>query len=157
MAINLKQVYLGPNGIVHSALRDWLHLLLDMKRRPSHVNELVLQQVSDIGNMDASGRGAGGVWMSTTGSYPNTVWRLQWPPEVKRLIVSNSNPHGTISNSDLEMAAILLQWLAREALGSIRHQYNGVLQRQHSKSGVGNENVPEFQISARLVRALALR
>ena len=69
-----KMVALGKNGAVYGALLDWKQLLLDMRRRPTHVNELVPQQISDVGNMDASSIGAGGVWMSTSSAYNNIVW-----------------------------------------------------------------------------------
>jgi hypothetical protein len=35
---------------------------------------------------------------------PPTVFRLEWPPEIQAVLVSDSNPTGTISNSDLECA-----------------------------------------------------
>ena len=79
-----------------------------MKARPTHVNELVGQPISDVGNMDALGIGAGGVWMSILGEYVNIVWRVEWPSDISRSVVSDKNPKGTITNSDLEMAAILL-------------------------------------------------
>ena len=42
------------HGVVHAAFLDWKILLIDMKARPTHVNELVGQVISDVGNMDAS-------------------------------------------------------------------------------------------------------
>ena len=61
--------------------------------------------------MDASGIGASGVWMSVRGAYSNMVWRVEWPEDISRSVVSDKNPSDTITNSDLEMAAIILQWL----------------------------------------------
>eukprot|EP00804_Cyclotella_cryptica_P000504 CCRYP_018527-RB/>CCRYP_018527-RB protein AED:0.20 eAED:0.20 QI:0/-1/0/1/-1/0/1/0/268 len=59
---------------------------------------------------------AGGVWfpgdsIPTRGTWkPGTpiVWRLEWPQFVRDNLVSSSNPHGTISNSDLELAGGLI-------------------------------------------------
>ena len=37
------------------------------------------------------------------------MWRYPFPPEVQHALVSQSNPTGTITNSDLEHAAIICQ------------------------------------------------
>ena len=92
-----------------------------MRRRPIHVNKLVPQDTSDVINMDASGIDAGGVWMSITGAYNNIVWQVEWDTEISKRVVSDSNSKGTITNSDLEMADILLQWLILEQIATIFH------------------------------------
>jgi len=46
------------------------------------MNELVSQPISDMCSIDASGIGAGGVWMSKDSSYPPTVWRVEWLVEI---------------------------------------------------------------------------
>ena len=61
--------------------------------------------------MDASGIGTSGVWMRVRGAYSNMVWPVEWPEDISRSVVSDKNPSDTITNSDLEMAAIILQWL----------------------------------------------
>jgi len=109
VSIYPKMVALGIHGLVFKSFDGWRHLLIDMRKRPTHVNELVFQDIADVGNMDTSGIGAGGVWMSTTYDYPNTVWRLEWPEDICCKVVSEKNPKGSITNSDLEMAAIILQ------------------------------------------------
>jgi len=58
--------------------------------------------------MDASVIGAGGVLLSIRGLCKNTVWRVEWLVEVSREVVSDRNPKGSVTKSDLEMAAILL-------------------------------------------------
>ena len=100
--------FMGNNSLVKAALVDWQRLLVDMKARPTHVNELAPQTISDVANMGAAGSGTGGAWMSTTGAYQNTCWRVEWPQQITDLVVSDGNPTGSITNSDLEMAAILL-------------------------------------------------
>ena len=100
---------------------DWYRLLVDMRARSTHVNELVPQAISDVGHMDASGIGAGGVLMSVKGAYRNTVWRVEWPEEISKEVVSDRNPKGSITNSDLEMAALMLQWLVLEHVAPTFH------------------------------------
>ena len=41
-------------------------------------------------------------------SIKSTVWRVNWPQEVRNRLVTQSNPHGDITNSDLEMLGALL-------------------------------------------------
>ena len=36
------------------------------------------------------------------------VWRLQWPPDIQTDLISLDNPKGWITNSDLELAALVL-------------------------------------------------
>ena len=37
------------------------------------------------------------------------IWRVQWPKDITNSVISESNPKGTITNSDLEMAGVVLQ------------------------------------------------
>ena len=68
-----KTAWLGKKGVLYSAFADWRRLLHSMRARQTHVNKLVRQPIANVGYMDASSIGAGGVWMSTTAAYPNTV------------------------------------------------------------------------------------
>ena len=47
-------------------------------------------------------------------ALPPTVFRVKWPPHITAAVISDSNPTGTLTNSDLEMAGLLLLWLAIE-------------------------------------------
>ena len=99
---------------VHQALADFQWMYEDIAARPTRIAELVPLLPSALGYHDASGLGAGGVWYPTPDLdarfYPSQplVWRLQWPADITRNIVSTKNPHGTITNSDLELAGGLL-------------------------------------------------
>jgi len=116
-----KLVRLHKHGAVYAAFLNWKFLLMDIKFRPTHVNELVGQPISYVGNTDASGIGAGGVWMSTSGTYHNIVWRVEWPTDISQSVVSDKNLTSSINNSDLEMAAIFLQWLVLEMIAPMYH------------------------------------
>ena len=39
---------------------------------------------------------------------PETVWRLQWLRDITAAVVTESNPEGIPTNSDLERAAVVL-------------------------------------------------
>jgi hypothetical protein len=100
---------LGRNGPVRRALLDVACLIRDLAKRPTHVSELVPQEPDYTGFCDASAFGAGGVWFGGSKPLPPIVWRIQWPQDITTDVVSDSNPTGRITNSDLEMAGVLLQ------------------------------------------------
>ena len=100
---------------VHDSLEDFRWLLADIKSRPTRIAELVPLLASAEGHHDASGKGAGGVWFPAKHlvprrGYKNTpvLWRLEWPQNIIDDLVTSSNPNGSISNSDLELAGGLL-------------------------------------------------
>eukprot|EP00978_Attheya_sp_CCMP212_P022026 scaffold65090_cov43-Attheya_sp.AAC.1 len=85
-----------------AALNDWRYLLQVANIEPTHCKELVPGDPGYIGYCDAAKRGMGGVWLSGTKQI------------FQQRLVSWSNPKGDITNSDLEMAAHLMRWLALE-------------------------------------------
>ena len=66
--------------------------------------------------VDASGGGAGGVLFGEKEPLQPTVFRLPFPEDVTADVVSDKNKEGKITNSDLEMAAILLVWHTLECI-----------------------------------------
>ena len=92
-------------------------MLDDISKRPTRIAEIVPLLPSALGFHDASGAGAGGVWFPshTIGSRmknKNTLhpllWRYKWPQDIVDNLVTEDNPSGTITNSDLELAGGLL-------------------------------------------------
>ena len=68
-----------------------------------------------VGIMDAALEGTGGVVIGEADACVPTVFRLEWSDKVKALVCTRDNPQGPITNSDLEMAGLLLCWLVMEA------------------------------------------
>ena len=64
---------------------------------------------------DASAHGVGGVIFGEGSACVPTVFRLEWPDDVKA-DVKPRNPEGRITNSDLECAGLLFLWLVMEAI-----------------------------------------
>jgi hypothetical protein len=100
---------------VHQAIADFRWLLNNIAKRPTRIAELVPLLPSALGHHDASGDGAGGVWFPADHLTPRgstlrqpLLWRYQWPPEICGRLITEHNPHGTISISDLEVAGGLL-------------------------------------------------
>jgi hypothetical protein len=109
---------------------------------------------------DVSAFGAGGVWFSGTKPLHPAVWRVEFPPDITSQVISDSNPNGVLTNSDLELAGVLLHYLALE-------QIAGDL--QHIRVAIGCDNTPAVAwttcmatqvlspIAFRLLRGLAMR
>ena len=103
------------NKDVHQSLCDFRWILNNLSERPTRIAELVPLLPSALGHHDASGVGAGGVWFPAQGLQPRgcqtsspLLWRYQWPKDVASRLITDKNPHGTISISDLELAGGLL-------------------------------------------------
>ena len=103
-----KSVGLGANSEVQAALEDMCTLLHLLLSRPTHVRELVPDMPHYVGYHDAAAAGAGGVWFSLTNDMPPFVWRTTFPPDIESEVVSDDNPDGRLTNSDLELAAEVL-------------------------------------------------
>lgn len=67
-----------------------------------------------VGIKDASSHGVDGVIVRENKGCPPTVFRLQWPPDISADINMAENPNGQLSNSDLDLAGLLLLWLVME-------------------------------------------
>ena len=103
------------NKGVHHALEDFRWMLDSIASRPTRISELIPLAPSAEGHHDASGLGAGGIWFPSSSVTPRSgftaqplVWRFQWPSYVTDLLVTDNNPSGTITNSDLELAGGLM-------------------------------------------------
>jgi hypothetical protein len=104
---------------VHEALNDFRWMFNDITSRPTRIQELIPLSTSALGFHDSSGSAVGGVWFPHQSlhprKYPNTipshrpiVWRFQWPSDIVNNLVTSTNPSGSISISDLELAGGLL-------------------------------------------------
>ena len=72
-----------------------------------------------VGTKDASGHGVGGVIVGEGRACTPKVFRLQWPQFIKDALQTRENPQGTITNSDLEMAGLLLLWMVMQEVCQI--------------------------------------
>ena len=96
---------------LHDFLDDirWLHHQLGT--RPTLISETYPRQPCGIGACDASGHGMGGVYFQHTQDQGTTayLWRAAFDDKITQRITSDKNPKGTITNSDLELAATIAQ------------------------------------------------
>ena len=66
----------------HSNLRFWRRLCAEMPTRPTYLVEIVQRLPTNIGFTDASGLGAGGVWIDPNKDGRNYAWHLPWPEDI---------------------------------------------------------------------------
>ncbi|KAK1733494.1 hypothetical protein QTG54_015782 [Skeletonema marinoi] len=85
-------------------------------RIPTKCKQLVLGDPWYVGVKDASSFGVGGIVVGEEKPVVPTVFRLEWPQTIRDNLVSEANPTGSITNSDLEFAGLLLLWLVMEAI-----------------------------------------
>jgi len=152
-------VYLHRNAPLLSAIKDMRTILRESTTRPTRCNELVAGWPDYVGICDASSFGAGGVIIGELSACRPTVFRVQWPPDITASVVSDTNKQGTLTNSDLEMAGLLLLWLM------IKHVCSGLAEKRVALFSDNSPTVSWVQrmacrsslIAEQLLRVLALR
>jgi hypothetical protein len=152
-------VYLQQNKALRQALILCRTLLRKSTTQPTRCKELVQAWPDYIGICNASSFGFGGVIVGENSECPPTVVRMQWPKDITDNVKSDSNPKGTITNSDLEMAGLLIIFLVmEEVIGNLKE----------ANIALVSDNTPTISwvmrlasrhsiVAANLVAALALR
>jgi hypothetical protein len=67
-----------------------------------------------VGVVNASSYRVGGVIIGKLSPCPPKVFRQQWPPNVTESGISGTSQGGKLTNSDLELAGLVLFWLMIE-------------------------------------------
>jgi hypothetical protein len=116
---------LGRDSEVRAALLDLANMVAQLGVRPTHVKELVPDDDHYVGYCDACAAGAGGVWFSGDLPLEPRVWRVAFPSDISSQVVADSNPTGTLTNSDLEMAAVLLHYMVLQQCTPMKHKRAG--------------------------------
>jgi hypothetical protein len=94
-------------SLLRTALQDWKTLMLQLSN-PIALHSIVPQVPDILAGCDASLAGVGGwLWRPAQPQILH-VWRYPFPTTIQRLMVSVNNPSGTVNNSELELAAIVL-------------------------------------------------
>ncbi len=123
-----KRIILGANSEVRAALEDLCTLLRILASRPTHVKELVPDMPQYVGYHDAAAEGAGGVWFSLVDNMSPKVWRAAFPQDIAYEVVSDNNPTGRLTNSDLELSAkVMAVGVALAVAPHVKHVLLGTL------------------------------
>jgi hypothetical protein len=118
---------LGRLSEVRAALLDLAVMVQSLAKRPTHIKELVPGDDHYVGYCDACATGAGGVWFSGKLHIAPIVWRVAFGPEIAGQVVSDTNPRGRLTNSDLELAAVLLHYMVLQQQVDMRFKRAGAL------------------------------
>ena len=112
-----------------------------------------------MGVKDASKHGVGGVILGEKEGCTPTVFWLAWPDDIKQDVNTYDNPGGRLTNSDLEMAGLLLLWLVMEDVCGIRSGHHVALFSDNSPTVNWVKRLASKRslVAAQLLRALALR
>jgi hypothetical protein len=145
-------VYLQCNPVLRAAIMGCRTLLWESSDSPTQCRELVGGWPDYV--CDALSNGVGSVIFDENESCIPTVFRWEWPNEIKDLYHND-----TITNLDLEMAGFLLLWLVTEFVcGSLREKRVALFSNNSPMVGwVRRPATHGPMVSAHLIRALALR
>ena len=152
-------VYLHRNAPLLAAITDCRTFLRDSVTTPTRCRNLITAWPDYIGIKDASRHGVGGIIIGENKSMPPTVFRFRWPHDISCNVVSASNPEGTLTNSDLEMAGLLLLWLVMEHVCPSLKDAHVALFSDNSPTvhWVQRLAAKHSRVAMQLIRALALR
>ena len=146
-------VHLQRNQVLLAAIAGCRILLRESSESPTRCQELVGGWPDYIGVCDASSHGACGVIFGKNEDCVPTVFRWEWPQDVKELYKLKK-----ITNSDLEMTGLLLLWLVMEQVcGNLREKNVALFSDNSPTVGwVRRLATRGSLLSAHLIRALAL-
>jgi hypothetical protein len=111
---------LGRDSEVRAALLDLASMVAQLGVRPTHVKELVPNNDHYVGYCDACV-----VWFSGDLHLEPRVWRVAFPSDISSQGFSNSNLTGTLTNSDLKMAAVFLHYMVLQQCTPMKHKRAG--------------------------------
>jgi hypothetical protein len=141
------------------AIEEMRTLLQESTREPTRCLELVTVWPDFVGVKDASSHGVGVIIIGEMSKCTPTVFRFARPDDVRKDVVSKLNPSGKISNSDLEMAGLLMLFVIMEQVCSPLVEKRIALFSDYSpKVGwVDRLALCQSKTATHVIRALALR
>ncbi len=104
-------VYFHQNEPLRLAISNCRTILWESTSRLTCCQELVARWMDFIGAVDASSHGTGGMIIGKLSECPPTVFCLQWPLDITTNVITESNLMGTLTNSDLELAGLVILWI----------------------------------------------
>ena len=151
--------YVKIDKYMKIALLDWRTIIHFLKNNPTSVKQLVADIPGIVEYSDACKIGVGGVITPGLQPFPHTVWQVEWPNDIQDRLVTNQNPKGDISMNDLELAGIVLNFLALEVLRpNLENTHIGAYCDNTSAVSWANKLRTSKSIpAARLLRMLGLR
>jgi hypothetical protein len=152
-------VYLNQNKQLLMAVEGCQTLLRESTKEPTHCRQLVTGCPDYISFVDTSGYGVGGVVIGELSPCVPTIFWWKWPPDVIKDIKTATNPAGHITNSDLEMAGLVLLWLTMEEVcGPLEEKRLTLFNNNSPTIGLATKLASKRStVAEHLVQAIALR
>ena len=116
LTVEPRYVYLHRNKQLLQSIQGCRTLLRESFKEPTRCRELINRWPDFVAIVDASSHGVGGVVFGELSECIPTVFRWQWPEEVTKDVITVENRNGRITNSDLEMAGMVMAWLVIEGV-----------------------------------------
>ncbi len=153
-----QYVFLNCNQWLLTALEGCRTLLRESTQEPTKCRELTCGWPDFVGIVDASGQDIGEVIFGELTACTPTVFQWQWSENLTAKIKTFCNPGGTISNSDLEMAGLLLLWLVMEGMcGTLKEKHVTLLSNNSPMVGwVERLALKRSKVATHLIQALAM-
>ncbi len=130
---NPKIIGLGATSELRVALEDLISLLCLLSSCPTHLFELVPDMPRYVSYHNTAAKGARRVWFSLEDHMLPLLWRKVFPSDIAANVISDTNPAGGITSSDLELAAEVM------AIGVILIM---ALHIKHAPLGTLCDNIP---------------
>ena len=118
---------LGKISEFRAALLNLATMVTSLSAQPTHVKELIPKEDHYYRYYDACVTGAGGVWFNGTIQLNPFVWRVEFDKATEIEVVSEHNPQSCLTNSYLEMAAVILKNLVLHKEVDMKFARSGVL------------------------------
>ena len=159
LKVEPRYVYLHRNEQLLRSIKGCRTLLRESFKEPTRCRELTSRWPDLVGIVDASSHGVGGVIFGEKSECVPTVFRWKWPIEITQDVKSQDNPEGRITNSDLEMAGMVMAWIVVEGVGGDLKEKTIALfgDNTPSISWISNLASKQSKVAEQLVQALALR
>ncbi len=109
-----QTVFLQNNSNLREAICSIRTLVRESTNEPTRCKELIQSHPDSVEICNASSHGVGSIIIGENLPCVPTVFRMEWPDLIKSNLINKLNPHGCITNLDLEMGGILLLWLVLE-------------------------------------------
>ena len=149
-----KFVFIRKNSDLHQAIADLRTMITEARKEPTHCRELVTGPPDFFGIVDAAKEGTGGVVMGEEEGCVPTVFRLEWPTQIRQMMEK-----GILTNSDLELAGMVVLFLVIEAVcPCLKHKHVALFNDNTPAVGWTDRMASkQSRTAGGLLRALAFR
>jgi hypothetical protein len=160
MAMRNNPKFINLTEDLRQIFLDWTFMIRFMKNHPTSVLQLVTNYPDYVGHSDACGLGCGGTWTSGLKPIEPILWQYEWPDDIKHALISDHNPNGSLTINDLELAGLVLNWLALECQTNIHlafHHIGAFCDNTSAVSWTHKLRTSKSRVAGRLLRMLGLR